>query len=117
MLRQLGIVVYLACLGLSSGAGFFDTVFCSQGLFWLAASLFIAIVPVFISGFIASKFGKLDYAQNAGMLCAAMANPMALTYANANSDEEEASAAYATVYPFAIFLRVISAQILILIFV
>ena len=116
MLRQLGIVVYLACLGLSSGAGFFDTVFCSQGLFWLAASLFIAIVPVFISGFIASKFGKLDYAQNAGMLCAAMANPMALTYANANSDEEEASAAYATVYPFAIFLRVISAQILILIF-
>lgn len=117
MLRQLGIVVYLACLGLSSGAGFFDTLFCAQGLFWILASLFIAIVPVFICGLLASKFGKLDYAQNAGVLCAAMANPMALTYANANTDEEEASAAYATVYPFAIFLRVISAQLLMLMFV
>ena len=117
MLRQMGIVIYLACLGLSSGAGFFGTVFCAQGLMWVAASLFIAMVPVLLCGYIASRAGKLDYASNAGMLCAAMANPIALTYANANSDEKEASEAYATVYPLSMFVRVISAQILMLLLV
>lgn len=117
MLRQLGIVIYLACLGFSAGPNFVPTVFSAQGALWLAMSLIIAIVPVLVSGFIASKFGKLDYAQNAGMLCAAMANPMALTYANSNSNEEEASEAYATVYPLSMFLRVISAQLLMMIFV
>ena len=117
MLRQMGIVVYLGCLGLSSGAGFFSTVFCAQGLVWILASLLIAIVPLLLCAFIASKFGRLDYAQNAGMLCAAMANPIALTYANSNSDEKEASEAYATVYPLSIFVRVISAQLLMLLFV
>ncbi|MCR5003759.1 MAG: putative transporter [Bacteroidales bacterium] len=114
MLRQMGIVVYLACLGFSAGAGFFETVLSMQGLSWILISLFIAIVPVLITGWIASRWGKLDYAQNAGMLCAAMANPMALTYANANADDEKASEAYATVYPLSMFIRVISAQMLML---
>lgn len=114
MLRQMGIVVYLACLGLCAGGSFVQTVFCSRGLMWVAAGLFIAIVPVLIMGFVASKCGRLDYAQNAGMLCAAMANPMALTYANANTNEQEASEAYATVYPISMFVRVILSQILIL---
>lgn len=117
MLRQFGIVLYLACLGLNAGAGFFETVFCSKGLMWILVSLFIATVPVLITGYVAKKWGGLDYAQNAGLLCAAMANPMALTYANTNSDEQEASEAYATVYPFGMFVRVISAQLLMLIFV
>lgn len=116
MVRQMGIVIYLACLGLSAGAGFFETVFCAQGLLWILVSLAIAIIPVLIVGVIARKWGKMDYAQNAGMICAAMANPMALTYANANSDEDEASEAYATVYPLSMFIRVISAQILMLFF-
>jgi len=116
MLRQMGIVIYLACLGLSAGGGFASTVFCGQGLLWIAIALVMTVVPVLLSGFAATKFGKMDFAQNAGMLCAAMANPMALTYANANTDEEEASEAYATVYPLSMFIRVISAQILMLIF-
>jgi len=116
MIRQMGIVVYLACLGFSAGAGFFKTVFCLQGLLWIAISLFIAIVPCLIVGFAARKWGKIDYAQNAGMICAAMANPIALTYANTNSDEQEASEAYATVYPLSMFIRVISAQLLMLLF-
>ena len=114
MLRQMGIVIYLACLGLSAGAGFFDKVLSMQGLLWILASLFIAIAPVLLTGWIASKWGGLDYASNAGMLCAAMANPMALTYANANADDEKASEAYATVYPLSMFFRVISAQMLML---
>lgn len=117
MLRQMGIVIYLACLGLSAGAGFFNTVFCMKGLVWVAAALFMATLPVIISGLIAKKYGKMDYAQTAGMLCAAMANPIALNYANANSDEQEASEAYATVYPLSMFIRVISAQLLMLAFI
>ena len=117
MLRQIGIVIYLACLGFGAGPNFVSTVFSSQGLLWVGVSLFIAIVPVFVTGLLASRFGKLDYAQNAGMLCAAMANPMALTYANSNSDEQEASEAYATVYPLSMFIRVLSAQILMMLFV
>lgn len=116
MIRQMGIVIYLACLGLGAGGGFAETVFCARGLLWLGMGLLIAVVPVLVSGFIASRFGHLDYAQNAGMLCAAMANPMALTYANANTDEEEASEAYATVYPLSMFIRVISAQLLMILF-
>lgn len=117
MIRQLGIVIYLACLGFSAGPGFAETVFSLRGLLWLGASLLIAVVPVIITGFIARRFGRLDYATNAGILCAAMANPMALTYANATSDESEASEAYATVYPLSMFVRVISAQLLMMIFV
>lgn len=114
MLRQIGIVIYLACLGLGAGANFFSTVFCAQGLLWIALSLSIALIPTIIGGIVATRFFGLDYAQNSGMICAAMANPMALTYANSVTDEDEASEAYATVYPISMFVRVISAQLLIL---
>ena len=116
MVRQIGIVMYLACLGYGAGHGFIDTVFCLNGLVWILVSLFIATVPVLVCGFIQSRLGKNDYAQTAGTLCAAMANPMALSYVNSNSDEEEASEAYATVYPLAMFIRVISAQLIMLLF-
>lgn len=116
MVRQIGIVMYLACLGYGAGHGFIDTVFCLNGLVWILISLFIATVPVLVCGFIQSRLGKNDYAQTAGTLCAAMANPMALSYVNSNSDEEEASEAYATVYPLAMFIRVISAQLIMLLF-
>ena len=116
MLRQLGITMYLAGLGLSAGAGFFETVLTLQGLKWIAISLVLAVVPVLATGYMASRFFKLDYAHNVGMLCASMANPIALNYANTTVEGDEPSVAYATVYPFIIFLRVISAQIIMLIF-
>lgn len=117
MLRQMGITIYLACLGLSAGGNFFDTVLSWQGLHWIGASLVIALLPTLIVGVCAAKWGKLDFAQNAGTICAAMANPMALAYANTVTDDQEASEAYATVYPLSMFLRVITAQILMLIFI
>lgn len=116
MIRQIGIVMYLACLGFGAGHGFVDTVFSLHGLIWILVSLAIATLPVLVCGFLQSRFGRMDYAQTAGTLCAAMANPMALTYVNSNSDEDEASEAYATVYPLSMFIRVISAQILMLLF-
>lgn len=114
MLRQLGLTIYLAGLGLSAGAGFFETVFTRNGLVWVGVSIVLAIVPVLIVGFMASKFFKTGYAANVGMLCGSMANPIALNYANSTTESDEPAVAYATVYPASIFLRVISAQIIIL---
>ena len=116
MLRQLGLTIYLAGLGLSAGAGFFETVFSSQGLIWVGVSCALAVVPVLITGFIASRIFKTDYAKNVGMLCGGMANPIALNYANSTTEGDEPAVAYATVYPLSIFLRVISAQIIMLMF-
>lgn len=116
MLRQLGLTIYLAGLGLSAGARFFETVFSAEGLKWMAISCALAIVPVLIVGFIASKIFKTDYAKNVGMLCGGMANPIALNYANSTTEGDEPAVAYATVYPISIFLRVISAQIIMLAF-
>lgn len=114
MLRQLGLTIYLAGLGLSAGAGFFDTVFSSEGLIWVLASFSLAVVPVLITGFAAAKIFKTDYADNVGMLCGSMANPFALDFANPSGEGDDPAVAYATVYPASIFLRVISAQIIML---
>jgi AspT/YidE/YbjL antiporter-like protein len=112
MLRQLGLTIYLAGLGLSAGNGFFETVFTTEGLKWVLISCGLAIVPVLIVGFIAAKIFKTSYAHNVGMLCGSMANPIALNYASTTTDSDEPVVAYATVYPVSIFLRVISAQII-----
>lgn len=114
MLRQLGLTIYLAGLGLSAGSGFFETVFSANGLKWVIVSLSLAIVPVLLTGLFAAKVFKTSYAKNVGMLCGGMANPIALNYANSTVDGDEPAAAYATVYPLSIFLRVISAQIIML---
>ena len=116
MLRQLGIIIYLAGLGIDSGAHFFETVFRTEGLLWIGLGFLLTIVPVLIVGFIASQFFKLDYAHNVGMLCGSMANPMALNYANTTVDGDEPSVSYATVYPLSMFIRVISAQLVLLLF-
>ena len=117
MLRQLGLTIYLAGLGLSAGAGFFETVFSSEGLKWVLVSFSLATIPVLLTGFIASKIFKLDYADNVGMLCGSMANPFALDFANPSGEGDDPAVAYATVYPASIFLRVISAQIIMLLLV
>ncbi|MBR5299269.1 MAG: putative transporter [Bacteroidales bacterium] len=114
MLRQLGLTIYLAGLGLSAGAGFFDTVFSAEGLIWVLASFSLAVVPVLITAFVAAKIFKTEYADNVGMLCGSMANPFALDFANPSGEGDDPAVAYATVYPASIFLRVISAQIIML---
>ena len=116
MLRQLGIIIYLAGLGIDSGVHFFETVFRAEGLLWIGLGFLLTIVPVLIVGFISSQFFKLDYAHNVGMLCGSMANPMALSYANTTVDGDEPSVSYATVYPLSMFIRVISAQLVLMLF-
>ncbi|MDR0429855.1 MAG: putative transporter [Tannerellaceae bacterium] len=117
MMRQFGIVVYLAGLGIASGVHFFDTVFQADGLVWIGIGFVLTMLPIIITGFAASLLLKVDYAQNIGMLCGSMANPMALNYANTTVDGDEPSVSYATVYPLSMFLRVITAQLMILLFV
>ncbi len=114
MLRQLGLTIYLAGLGLSAGNGFFETVFSWEGMKWVAISLSLATVPVIAMGIVAAKIFKLSYSENIGMLCGGMANPFALDYAYSDSEGDDPAAVYATVYPANIFLRVISAQLIIM---
>jgi len=117
MMRHLGIVIYLACLGLASGSQFFETLLKAEGAMWIGIGFFLTIAPVMLVSFIAYKFFKVGYANNVGMICGCMANPMALTYANTTVEGDEPSVSYATVYPLSMFVRVIIAQAIILIFV
>ena len=116
MLRQLGLTIYLACLGLSAGNGFLETVWSLQGLKWVAICCALTIVPVLVVSLFATKVFKTDYAKNVGMLCGSMANPIALNYANSMAEGDEPAVAYATVYPISMFLRVILAQIIMIVF-
>lgn len=114
MLRAMGLALYLACLGLDAGAHFFDTVFRPEGALWVAVGFALTVIPVLIIGTIAFKWMKLDFGTVSGMLCGSMANPMALNYANDTIPGDNSSVAYATVYPLAMFIRVIIAQLLLI---
>lgn len=117
MLRGIGLSLYLACLGLDSGAGFFDTVMRADGLAWIGLGFVITIVPVIIMIIYAMRRNRLDFGSACGMACGAMANPMALNYANDTLPGDNAAVAYATVYPLSMFVRVLIAQVLIILFV
>ena len=115
MLRALGLSMYLACLGLDAGAHFFEIVFRPEGLLWIGLGVGLTVVPTVIVGAIAFKAMKLDFGSVAGMLCGSMANPMALNYANDTIPGDNPSVAYATVYPLCMFVRVIVAQVLLMV--
>lgn len=116
MLRQFGLVTYLACLGIDAGEHFFETVFQSDGLMWIGIGFALTAVPVLIVGWIAMRIVHLDYAQSVGMLSGSMANPIALNYANSTIEGDETAVAYATVYPASMFIRIISVQLILLFF-
>lgn len=111
MLRRLGLSMYLACLGLSSGARFFETVFRPEGLLWIGLGFAITVIPVLIIGLVSMKILHLDFGTVSGMLCGSMSNPMALTYATENTKNNHAAVSYTQVYPFSMFMRVIIAQL------
>ncbi len=115
MLRALGLSVYLACLGIDSGRNFFETVMCANGLLLLGCGILITFVPVFLAIMLLARFSDHDTGTIYGTVCAAMANPTALDYANSIGKGERATAAYATAYPLAMLTRVIIAQLLFII--
>ncbi len=116
MLRGIGLSLYLACLGLEAGESFLDTILRADGLVWIAAGFVITLIPSIIMLLGAMRLGRLDYGTASGMVCGAMANPMALTYANDSVKGDEAAVAYASVYPLSMFTRVVIAQLLVLLF-
>lgn len=116
MLRGIGLSLYLACLGLDAGAHFLDTIMRADGLLWIGVGFIITIVPVMIMALVAMRASRLDFGSTCGMLCGAMANPMALNYANDTLPGDNPAVSYATVYPLAMFSRVVIAQLLVLAF-
>lgn len=116
MLREMGINIFLACVGLGAGHDFFQTLATTEGLQWIGYGAIITIIPILIGGLI-GRFGfHINYYTLMGVLAGGNTNPSALAYSNNATTSDMPSAGYATVYPFAMFLRIISTQILVLAF-
>ncbi len=117
VLREIGIVLFLACVGLKSGGQFIDTLINGDGLLWMWYGALITLIPLIIVGFVARIVLKTNYLILCGVLAGSMTDPPALAFANGIHPTSEAPAlAYATVYPLTMFLRVMSPQILVLLF-
>lgn len=115
MLREVGIALFLACVGLSAGAGFVETVV-NGGYRWIAYGAVITVVPLLIVGTIGRKVYKINYFTLMGLIAGSMTDPPALSYSNATAGNDIPAVSYATVYPLTMFLRVITAQMMVLLF-
>lgn len=116
MLRQVGLTLFLAAVGLSVGDGFVSTIM-DGGYMWVLYGFLITIIPLLIIGFIAYNGLKINYFKVVGLLIGAMTGAPALGYAQGLSDKnDQASVCYATVYPLTMFLRVMAGQLLIVLF-
>ncbi len=116
MLREIGICFFLACVGLGAGEGFVDTIVNKGGVNWIGLGVIITMVPLLIIGLIGRGIFKLNYFTLMGLLSGSMTDPPALAYSNATAGNDAPAVSYASVYPFTMFLRVLSAQLLILLF-
>jgi len=116
MLREIGITVFLACVGIGAGDGFADTILHRGGLAWIGYGFIITTIPLLIIGVIARKFCKLNYFTLMGLLAGSTTDPPALAYSNATAGNDAPAVSYATVYPLTMFLRVLTAQVIILMF-
>lgn len=114
MLRGIGLSLFLACLGLDAGAGFLDTILKADGMLWIGLGALITLIPVLIMAPVAMRWCGVDFGSASGMLCGAMANPMALNYINDTLPGDQAAVGYASVYPLTMVLRVILAQVMVL---
>ena len=116
MIREIGLSLFLAAVGLGAGEKFVSTLM-DGGWWWILYGVIITVVPLLIIGFIARKWGKLDYFTLMGLMAGSTTDPPALAFATETSDGlDNANVAYATVYPLTMFLRVMAAQLLILFF-
>jgi putative transport protein len=117
MLREIGICLFLASVGITSGGKFAETVFSSDGLLWVGIGFLITTIPLLIMGFIGRKIARLNYFTLIGLMAGSTTDPPALSYSTSIANNDQPAVSYSTVYPLTMFLRVIIAQILILAFV
>ncbi|HFZ2455839.1 TPA: putative transporter [Klebsiella aerogenes] len=116
-LRELGIVLFLAVVGLKSGGDFVDTLLHGEGLSWIAYGIFITAIPLLTVGILARILAKMNYLTLCGMLAGSMTDPPALAFANnLHATSGAAALSYATVYPLVMFLRIITPQLLAVLF-
>ena len=116
MLREIGLVLFLASVGIKAGAGFFETVVEGDGLLYVLTGFLITIIPILIVGPIARLKFKFNYFTIAGMIAGTYTDPPALAYSNSICSKEAPALGYSTVYPLSMFLRIFTAQIVVLFF-
>ena len=116
MLREIGITLFLACVGLGAGDGFVDTIVNNGGFAWIGYGFIITFLPLIIIGSIARYFFKVNYFTLMGLIAGSTTDPPALAYSNATAGNDAPAVGYATVYPLTMFLRVLTAQLMILFF-
>jgi putative transport protein len=114
--REFGIALFFAAVGLGAGAKFFSTVFSATGLQWLLAGACVTILPLVLIGVFARAIWKMNFMDLSGMLAGSMTDPPALAFASNIARSEAPTLAYATVYPLTTLLRILSAQILAIVF-
>ena len=116
MLREIGLVLFLASVGIKAGAGFFQTVMEGDGLLYVLTGFLITIIPILIVGPIARLRFKFNYFTIAGMISGTYTDPPALAYSNSICSKEAPAVGYSTVYPLSMFLRILTAQLIVLFF-
>ena len=114
MLRELGICLFLASVGIAAGDGFIKNVFNTTGMWWVIWGFVITVVPLIIVGIIARRKWGINYLTIMGLVSGACTDPPALAYATGSTGSDQPAVAYSTVYPLTMFLRVVAAQALIL---
>jgi len=111
--RELGIALFLACVGLKSGPAFFDTIITATGMWWVVIGLVITLLPLLVVGWLAVRVLRMNFLPVSGLLAGAMTDPPALAFANGIVGNEGPATAYATVYPLTMILRIVLAQVLV----
>lgn len=114
LLRELGICLFLASVGIAAGDGFFETVFTAIGMQWVIVGLAITLIPLVVIGCIARGHYRINYLTITGLISGGCTDPPALAYASNVTGNDQPAVAYSTVYPLTMFLRVVAAQALIL---
>ena len=114
MLREIGLVLFLASVGIKAGDGFVETIVQGDGIKYVYTGFLITIIPILIVGTIARLKYKLNYFTIMGMIAGTYTDPPALAYANATCSKEAPAVGYSTVYPMSMFLRIFTAQIIVL---
>jgi putative transport protein len=114
IVREIGIVLFLACVGLRSDGRFLQTLTQGDGAYWMACGAAITIIPLLVTAIAARLFFKTNYLVLCGLLAGSMTDPPALSFANSIAASEAPAITYATVYPLVTFLRVVLAQVLVI---
>jgi putative transport protein len=111
-LRELGIILFLACVGLLSGGKFAETVLTTQGMQWVVLGVVVTMLPLLVVGLVARKLHQMNFMSLCGLMSGGMTDPPALAFATTLARSDAPAVAYATVYPLTMILRIVAAQII-----